>query len=122
MIVALANAILVIVFGASAPTWSMAITIPVAIVGLVGTYYEFSSHSFVLKGLDNELSDNWTTLWKWYIGCTMGMIGSIILMLIAPILGVIALVVAAIGIIFVSIAKLVYLYRTAKVFREYEAE
>ena len=58
-------------------------------------------------------------LWKWYIGMTLGLLGSILLMLIIPILGLLVALVTAIGTIVVSILKLVYLYRTAKVFREY---
>lgn len=42
-----------------------------------------------------------------------------LLMLIIPILGLLVALVTAIGTIVVSILKLVYLYRTAKVFREY---
>ena len=40
-------------------------------------------------------------------------------MLIIPILGLIVALVTAIGTVVVSILKLVYLYRTAKTFREY---
>lgn len=42
-----------------------------------------------------------------------------IVMLIIPILGAIAILGCAIATIVVSILKLVYLYRTAKIFREY---
>lgn len=56
---------------------------------------------------------------EWYIGMTLGLLGSILLMLIIPILGLLVALVTAIGTIVVSILKLVYLYRTAKVFREY---
>jgi len=49
----------------------------------------------------------------------LGMFGCIIVMLIIPILGAIAILGCAIGTIVVSILKLVYLYRTAKIFREY---
>lgn len=53
------------------------------------------------------------------IGMTLGLLGSIVLMLIIPILGLIVALVTAIGTVVVSILKLVYLYRTAKTFREY---
>ena len=48
-----------------------------------------------------------------------GMFGCIIVMLIIPILGAIAILGCAIGTVVVGILKLVYLYRTAKIFREY---
>ena len=100
-------------------TWILIFTIPAAIVGLVGEYNEYMAHSIVLTGVDNELSEKWEMLWKWYIGLFLGMLGCIIVMLIAPVLGAIAILGCAIGTIVVSILKLVYLYRTAKIFREY---
>ena len=100
-------------------TWILIFTIPAAIVGLVGEYNEYMAHSIVLTGVDNELSEKWEMLWKWYIGFFLGMFGCIIVMLIIPVLGAIAILGCAIGTIVVSILKLVYLYRTAKIFREY---
>ena len=76
-------------------------------------------HSEVLSGDDNELSEKLEVLWKWYIGLFLGMFRCIIVMLIISILGAIAILGCAIGTIVVSILKLVYLYRTAKIFREY---
>ena len=105
--------------GSDGATWILIFTIPAAIVGIVGEYNEYMGHSAVLSGVDNELSEKWEVLWKWYIGLFLGMFGCIIVMLIIPILGAIAILGCAIGTIVVSILKLVYLYRTAKIFREY---
>ena len=105
-----------------AGAWTLIFTIPAAIVALVGEFNEFLAHSIVLTGVDNELSEKWTTLWKWYIGLMLGMFGCILIMLILPLLGVIALLGAAIGLLVTSVLKLVYLYRTAKIFREYSTE
>ena len=41
---------------------------------------------------------------------------------ILPLLGALGIIAAAIGLVVVSIMKLVYLYRTAKIFREYPTE
>ena len=105
--------------GSDGATWILIFTIPAAIVAIVGEYNEYMAHSAVLSGVDNELSEKWEVLWKWYIGLFLGMFGCIIVMLIIPILGAIAILGCAIGTIVVSILKLVYLYRTAKIFREY---
>ena len=99
--------------------WTLLFTLPAAVVGIVGQYNEYMAHSAVLTGVDNELSEKWEILWKWYIGLFLGMLGCIIVILIIPILGAIAILGCAIGTIAVSILKLVYLYRTAKIFREY---
>ena len=102
-----------------APTWTLLLTIPAAIVALVGEYNEYMGHAAVLAGVDNELSEKWANLWKWYIGIFLGMLGCILVMLIIPILGVLALLCATIGLVVIGIKKLVYLYRTAKVFKDY---
>lgn len=114
------SAVVAFISGAAeAATWTLIFTIPAAIVALVGEYNEYMGHSAVLTGVDNELSEKWTMLWKWYIGLFLGMFGCILLMLIIPIFGALALIGAAIGVLVVGILKLVYLYRTAKIFREY---
>lgn len=105
--------------GSEGATWILIFTIPAAIVAIVGEYNEYMAHSVVLSGVDNELSEKWEVLWKWYIGLFAGIFGSILLMLIIPVLGAIAVIGTTIGTVVVSILKLVYLYRTAKIFREY---
>ena len=105
--------------GSDDATWILIFTLPAAIVAIVGEYNEYMAHSAVLSGVDNELSVKWEVLWKWYIGLFAGIFGSILLMLIIPVLGAIAVIGATIGTLVVSILKLVYLYRTAKIFREY---
>ena len=77
------------------------------------------AHSAVLYGIDHELAWKWESLWKWYIGLYLGMFGCIFVMLITPVLGALALIGCAIGTLVVSILKLIYLYRTAVIFREY---
>lgn len=101
------------------PTVTLLIKIPIAIVALVREYNEYMGHSAVLDGVDNELSEKWSMLWKWYVGVLLGMIGGIFITLIIPILGALAIIASAIGILVVDVLKLVYLYRSAKVFREY---
>ena len=99
--------------------WILLITLPAAIVSLVGQYNEYMAHSAVLAGVDYALSGKWETLWKWHIGLLAAMFGCILLAVIIPILGTLVLIAAAIGILVVSILKLVYLYQTAQIFRAY---
>ncbi len=118
LVPALINALLLAFSGGEELTgfW-LIILIPAAIVALVGEYYEFVAHSAVLVGVDDILSDKWTTLWKWYVGCMAGAIGSVVLLFFVTFLGLIVFIVSGIGLIVVSIVKLVYLYRTAMAFR-----
>lgn len=97
-------------------------SVPSIIIKFISEYNEYMAHSTALCGVDNELSDNWEKLWKWYIGLICSVIGAFLLMIVLPIVGMIAMVAAAIGIIIVSIMKLVYLYKTADIFRKYPKE
>jgi len=92
------------------------------IVGLVGEYHEYIGHSEVLCEMDVNFSEKWKSLWKWYIAVTLGTFAGVVVMLIFPLLGALVTLAAAIGLIVVSIMKLVYLYRTAKLFRDYPVE
>lgn len=98
---------------------ALLLLVPVMIVQLYGTYREYNAHAAMLDGADDTLAENWRKLWKWEIGLLLGLIGCFLLAMIAGILGLLALLADAIGIIVVSILKLVYLYRTAKLFREH---
>ena len=114
------SAVVAIITGtAEEAAWTLLFTLPAAVVAMVGEYNEYMAHSTVLSGVDNELSENWELLWKWHIGLCLGLFGCIFVMLIVPILGAIATLGCAVGTAVVGILKLVYLYRTAKIFREY---
>ena len=123
LITAAASGVVALISGTGeAPEWTMVITLPAAVVSLVGEYNEFMAHSSVVSFADRELSLKWEKLWKWTIGCYGALFGSIIIMLIASVLGLIVLLGGLIGLAVVSIAKLVYVYNTAKAFREYSPE
>lgn len=104
---------------ANATGWTLLLTIPAAIVSYVGMYNEFHGHAAVLMDVDIELSEKWDILWKWNIGLTLGIFGCILLAAIVPILGLLVMIAAAIGLIVVGIMQMVYLYRTAKAFRDF---
>ncbi len=103
--------------GAKAPVWTLLLTIPSAVFGLIGEHSEYTAHAIVLRGFDSELSGKWEFLWKCYIGLTLAMLACVFVVGIAPVLGLIALLVAAIGLVIVRIEKLVYLYKTARIFK-----
>lgn len=98
--------------------WTLLLTLPAAVVGLVGQYHLYMSHAEVLRGVDSELAEKWRKLWKWFIGILCATIGGIIFILLAPGLGLLVVLAALIAELVVSILELVYLYRTAKCFRD----
>lgn len=93
--------------------------LPALAAELYGTYREYNAHAAVLDGVDDGLAANWRLLWKWEIGLLLGMFGCLVLAILSAILGLLALLADLIGIIVASILKLVYLYRTARLFRDH---
>lgn len=120
LVTAAVSLLLVLVAGKNtAANWTLLITLPGAVVGLVATYQLYMAHAAVLNGVDTSQAEKWRVLWKWNIGMYGAMIGSVVLVLIFQLLGLLVMLAALIGILVVSILELVYLYQTAKTFREY---
>ena len=97
------------------------LSLPAAVANIAATYQEYIAHSAVLVGVDDVLSEKWGALWRWYIRCYLGMFGCVVLMGFAPLLGVVLVFAAIIALLVMAIMEIVYLYRTAKIFREYTA-
>lgn len=102
--------------------WAFFIVFPTLLFGLIATYNEFMAHASVMRGIDDMMSKKWSALWTWYVRVLLCFGGSIILMLIIPLVGLTALLGAAIGVVVLSIAKMVYLYRSAKICRGYSIQ
>lgn len=94
------------------------VSVPVLAAAVYGEYCECMSHAEVVSDFDAELMLKWENLWKWSIGMNIGLICSAFLILI-PLIGLLAMLVCTIGTMVVGVLKLVYLYQTAKTFRNY---
>lgn len=44
-------------------SWTLIITLPAAIVSLIGKYHKYTGHTEVLAGVNNQLSEKWEKLW-----------------------------------------------------------
>lgn len=87
---------------------------------LIGEYHEYRGHNELLEDVNPALSVKWRILWKWYIGCFIALIGSIVVMLLSPVFGLMVSLTAAVVLVAVLVFKLIYLYRTAMVFRRWD--
>ena len=87
-------------------------------MALVGEYFEYAGHAALTEPVSTGLSQQWERLWKWYIGMFLALMGSLVLSLLLSFVGFLLALAAAIGFWVVSIIKLVYLYRTAKLFKK----
>ncbi len=78
------------------------LSLPVMVLELCAAYQEFYAHAEVLEELDPELAGKWRLLWKWWIGLLLGLFGCIFLALISAILGLLAMLADAIGLLVVG--------------------
>lgn len=104
--------------------WTLALRIPAFIAALLGEHSEYAGHGQVLWGFDEELSQKWSRLWRWYIRSMVIMLVSAFATLILwrlAILGLLVMIAALIFMMVVAVLKLVYLCRMAKIFRTYAA-
>lgn len=87
-------------------------------------YKEFYGHGTVLKNYDFAFSQKWETLWKWYLGSNLALVVSALLILVGSVVTLIGAVLALtsmIALLVIGIVKLVYLYRMAKLLRNFAA-
>ena len=96
-----------------------ALSLPAAVLELVSVYQECNAHADVLEGLDDRLAGKWRLLWRWKIGLLLGIFGSVLLMLLSVLLSLLVMLAIAVSAIVVAVLQLVYLYRTAKLFRQH---
>lgn len=73
----------------------------------------------MLREFDLEFSQKWLTLWKWYCVIIAGMIVSTLVVLISFLLAALLILAFTIGTAVIAIVQLVYLYKMAKLFRQY---
>ena len=95
-----------------------------SITRLVSYYFEFSGHSAVLEGLDDELSGSWELMWKWLVGCLVAIFAAFFVMCLfgGGLLTGLVLFGASLGIIIIAILKYVFLYRSARAYKIYLAD
>lgn len=100
---------------------SLILAIPAAVLMLIATYQTYTAHSWVTAEADRELSDNWERLWKWEIIAIVGALCSPVLAFLG-LLGLLAILALLVFSIVVDVLAIVYLYRTAELFRYYAEE
>lgn len=99
--------------------WILLLSVVTVMISSYGAYQELEAHSAVIVDLDSKLAEKWSTLFKAYILMFLALLCNILFALISPFLGGLFGFVSALGLIVVSGLKLVYLYRTAKLFKNY---
>ena len=94
-------------------------SIPTIVIGVLGHYKIYTAHSEELAGVDDELSEKWVGLWKWYIGLIAVSLGSRLVTLLIPLFGILLALIGTFGALVVAVVEIVYLYKTSKTFLNY---
>lgn len=111
--------VLLIWRGNDVPGWSLILTLPQLVLGFLANFHEMTAHGNVLEGVNHDLAQKWTMLWKWYLALAVITLWSLFVVGSGNGLGVFVLLVALIGSIIVAILKMIYLYRTSQTFAMY---
>ena len=93
-----------------------------AALTIVGLYQEYQGHIHALYVINDILSQKWADLLRWELICLALTMGGALCASLIPLLPLLALLVGLIGSIVVGIMRLIYLYQSAKAFREYALE
>ena len=99
--------------------YSLLILIPMCVLTFIITKREYNTHAEVLYKVNIELSQKWSKLWELFLISILLIIGGAIFVFIIPIIGSLATIAGAVVTVIVSIKQLIYLHKTAKIFREY---
>lgn len=89
------------------------------VVTLISEYQEYMGHADVLQEVigETELAEKWKKLWTVYMVLLILTMVSLLLALMSVNLGAIMAIVMAIGVVVVSILKMVYLHKTSTLFK-----
>ncbi len=95
------------------------LSLPSLFLSIIALYHEFAGHSQVLSGTDDELAVRWEKLFKWMLMAQAATLVSVIFSAAGSLFGALLMLASSIGVFATGILKLVYLYRTAEIFRLY---
>ena len=89
-----------------------------SVLSLYGQYHELMTHKGLLSEVDEKLSIRWGSLWTWTLRCLILMMISIPVMILAVAVGGMLSLVGSLGMLVISIVKIVTLYQSAKCFKK----
>ena len=119
IICVIVNVIVLLFEGTQIALWiSLAALVP----SYIAEYQEYIGYVQVTDELDEDLSRKWSVLWYWSLGGLIAMGAGLVLTIFGLMLGALAVLASSVLTIVVAVIKIVYLYRSAKMFREYVQE
>lgn len=99
--------------------WGLVLALPSVLVSLVQSYSVFTGHGEVFSGMQEELAERWLTLRKWFVRMYGLLCGSLLVAIVFPGLGLLAVLAGSIGLVIVHIMELIWLHRSVKWLRNF---
>ena len=99
--------------------FNVLVTFIALIPSFVAEYQEYIGYSEITEEEDEDLSRNWRIVWFMSLGGLIGVGVGMILTLFGSLLGALLTIVAAVAALVAEILKIVFLYKTAQLFRSY---
>lgn len=96
---------------------STLVTLGALIPSFIAQYQEYMGYSEVTENVDDDISRRWRTVWFLSLGSLIGIAAGLILTLFGSLLGAFLTLVAAVAVLVAEILKIVFLYKTAQLFR-----
>lgn len=104
------------------------LSLAMTIVALRGNYNECTGYEVSLQDVDKTLSEAWAVQWKLELTCILSTVGVTVLGIIGTAIAggafllimIVLLLVVAIASLVIAIRRLIYIYRAAECFRNYE--
>jgi uncharacterized RDD family membrane protein YckC len=89
-----------------------------SVLSLCGQYHEMMTHKTILLEVNESLAQRWTGLWTWTMRCLIVMMISIPVMILAVAVGGMLSLVGSMGMLVISVVKIVTLYQSAMAFKK----
>lgn len=87
----------------------------VMILGLVECHNTYTAHAEVMEPMNGEVAAKWHKIRKWYVRWIWGILGSVVAIVIIPVIGLLMMLGASIGGLIVEIIELKYLNQSIDV-------
>ncbi len=103
---------------ASLATLATVVSLAGSVLSLYGQYHELMNHKAVLLEVNEKLADRWSGLWTWTLRCLIVMMISVPVMILAVGVGGMLGLVGSMGMLVISVIKIVTLYQSAACFKK----
>ena len=103
---------------ASLATLATVVSLAGSVLSLCGQYHEMMTHKTILLEINESLAYRWAGLWTWTMRCLIVMMISIPVMILAVAVGGILSLVGSMGMLVISVVKIVTLYQSAMAFKK----